>query len=136
MKTINHARLIIGVLVASSLGTMLALNSGCIAVVAGAAAGAGTVAFVEGKFIGHIGYPYERVVAATKAAIPQDGLAMIEENHDALATEFTARTGNDTKVDIEVTRESDNLAKVEIRVGTFGDKQASAAIYDKIQANL
>jgi hypothetical protein len=127
-------QLFIATLVLSSSGAMLALNSGCILAAAGAAGGA--VAYVEGKFTAHLNNPYDRVVRATERAIPQLQFAQLSEKHDALKAEFLARTADDTKITVEITRESDNLAQVEIRVGTFGDKQVSMTIFDKIKDNL
>jgi hypothetical protein len=126
----------VGTLLASAVGGFIMLNSGCVVAVAGAAAGAGTVAFVEGKFVARLADPYEQVVHAVERAIPQLQLALVEEKRDALAARFTARTAVDKKVEITVTRESDNLAKLEIRVGAFGDKQASVLIFEQIKTNL
>lgn len=135
MNTIKMSKLLLGTVLASAMGTMILLNSGCIVAAAGVA-GAGTVAFVEGRFVAHLGNPYDQVVHAVERAIPQAQLALIEEKPDALVTKFTARTAWDKKVVIEVSRESDNLAKVEIRVGEFGDKDESLTIFQQIKVNL
>jgi Protein of unknown function (DUF3568) len=131
MKTI---RTLLGAAVVAVGGAMLALNSGCILAAAGEAAG--TVAFVEGKFIAHVSNPYDRVERAAAVAIKDMQFALVSEKRDALTAEFTARTAKDTKVVVAVYREGDNLTRIEIRVGVFGDKQVSMLIFDRIRGNL
>ncbi|HVW22240.1 MAG TPA: DUF3568 family protein [Opitutaceae bacterium] len=114
------------------------MTSGCFLVVAGAAAGAGAgaVAYVDGKLTVNLGNPYEAVVNASDRAIAQLQFLKVGESRDALKAILEARTSDDKKVAITVTRVSDTLTKVEIRVGTFGDKTISRAIYDRIKGNL
>jgi hypothetical protein len=134
MKTPTPFRLPTRLLAAALLGATLALNAGCIVAAAGAAAGA--VAFVEGKLTVHIDTGYEKVVRAVEVSIPDLQFVLVSEKHDAVSAEFIARTALDKKIEVTVKREGDRSAKVEIRVGTFGDKQISMLLYDKIRSNL
>ncbi len=113
-----------------------ALNSGCVAVVAAGAAGATTVAWVEGKLVVTLDSPYETVLRGADQAIAQLQFLKLSDSRDALTATLEARTAEDKKVIIDVKREGDHLTKVQIRVGSFGDKAVSQAIYDKIRANL
>ena len=118
----------------TALGVSAALT-GCIAVVA-AGAGAGTVAYVQGKLESPLGADYHRSVAAVDRAIAQLEFARISHNQDALTSTFTVRTAEDKKVVIEVSKVSDQASKVEIRVGIFGNEALSMTILDRIKANL
>jgi Protein of unknown function (DUF3568) len=116
--------------------SVVALNSGCVVAVAGAAAGAGTVAWVEGKLVVTLGNSYDQVTRATDTAIAQLQFFKLSDERDALTTTVTVRTAEDKKVTVEVKRVADQLTKVEIRVGAFGDKPVEQAVYDRIRANL
>lgn len=113
----------------------LALTPGCLVVAAGAA-GAGSVAFVEGKLTATMGNPFERVVRATNLAGEQLRFMEISESRDSQSYELKGRTPEDHRVTIVVTRVSDALTRVEIRVGVLGDKPFSQTILDRINANL
>jgi hypothetical protein len=115
---------------------VVAVESGCVVVAAGAAAGAGTVAWVEGKLVVTLDSPYENVARAADKAIAQLQFLKLSEDKDALTATLTARTAEDKKVIIDVKREADHLTKVQIRVGDFGDKSVEQAIFDRIRANL
>jgi hypothetical protein len=122
-----------GLLVAVSL-VAVALVSGCLAVAAGA--GAGAVAYVKGTLESNLPTEYNKVVKATQQAVTQLEFAKISEKKDGLKAEFVARTALDKKVEINVTKSGDKLTKVEIKVGLFGDQPLSQSILDKIRSNL
>lgn len=129
MKTSPRLCLISAVL---ALTTIL---SGCVAIVAGAA-GAGTVAWVRGELQATLDSNYESTVRAANRAIEQLQFAKVNDKTDALTATITARTADDKKIQVKVTKVSDQATKVAIRVGTFGDQSVSQAILDKIKAAL
>ena len=49
---------------------------------------------------------------------------------------IVARTAEDKKIEIKVSSVSAAQAKVQIRVGVFGDEALSQRILEKIRANL
>ena len=55
---------------------------------------------------------------------------------DALTAILIARTAEDRKVEIKVSKTGDQSAKVQIRVGFFGDEALSLTVLDKIKTNL
>ena len=132
MKTLSV--LLWGVVLAGATSVAV-MQSGCLLVAAGAA-GAGTVAYVRGELTAALSNGYESVVRASNRAI--DGLQFkkISEAKDALKAVLIARTADDKKVEITITKESDALTKVEIRVGVFGDERLSLTVLDKIKARL
>lgn len=109
--------------------------TGCVAVVAGAA-GAGTVAWVRGELEATLDANYEKAATAANLAIKQLQFAEISEKKDALTAILIARTAEDRKVEIKVIKVGDQSAKVQIRVGVFGDEALSLTILDKIKTNL
>jgi hypothetical protein len=104
-------------------------------VAAGAAAGAGTVAYLHGELDATLGNNYDAVVRATDRTIAQMQFIKTGEKKDALSTEFMARTQENTKVDIIISP-VDNLSRLQIRVGFWGNEMMSRTILDKIKANL
>ena len=113
----------------------LAVLIGCVPVAAGAA-GAGTMAWVNGRLDATLESDYENVVKATNAAIKDLQFAKISENKDALEAILVARTAADKKIEIKIFKVVDKAAKVQIRVGFFGDQSLELTVLDKIKANL
>jgi hypothetical protein len=116
--------------------SLAALNSGCVVAAAGAAAGAGTVAWVEGKLVVTLDHAYGHVLRASDQAITQLQFMKVSDARDALSAELVSRTAEDKKVRISLKKEGDHLTEVQIRVDTFGDKALSLAVLDRIKANL
>lgn len=117
------------------LGAAAVGQSGCLAVAAGAA-GAGAVAYVRGELDSTLSHPYEAVDQAVNNALAQLQLIKINEKKDAFVAVTTARSADDKKIEIKVTKLADQTTKVQIRVGVFGDEARSLAILDKINANF
>lgn len=113
----------------------IAFTSGCLAVAAGAA-GAGAVAWVRGELDASIGNSLDAVDRATNRAAEQLKFVKIAESADALARVITLRTAEDKKIEVRLTRTTDTVTRVRIRVGTFGDESVSRLLLEKIQANL
>lgn len=110
--------------------------TGCVAVVVGIAAGAGTVAYVRGELETTLSAGYEKSVEATNLAVQQLQFARVAERRDALSDTITVRTAGDRKVVIRINKIADFSSRVRIRVGIFGDEALSLTILEKIRANL
>lgn len=106
------------------------------AVGAAGAVGAGSVAYVKGELSTTVERKYEGVLQACHRAVVDLRLAKISERTDALTAVLVARTSTDKKVTITVTKQSDTLAQVKIRVGVFGDEPLALAILEKIKSFL
>jgi hypothetical protein len=124
-------------LTALTCAALVTLSSGCFLVAVGAAgaAGAGAVAYVRGELDATLANKYDATVAASNKAIEALQFAKVSEKKDAFSAVITARTAQDKKVQITVTKSTDTLSRVQIRVGTFGDEGMSMSILDKIKAN-
>lgn len=119
-----------------ALGVVLIAAAGCFGVVAGAAAGAGAVAYIRGELEATEEAPMDKVVAAAKGAVDDLQLRLISSDADAVSGKITAETARGTDIGIALERESDNVTKIRIRVGVFGDENLSRLIHEKMKARL
>ncbi len=122
-------------LVTVLLAASAALQSGCVVVAVGAAS-AGAVAYVRGELESTVSSPFAVANRAANIAIEQLQLVKINEKKDAFVSIITARTADDKKVEIKITKLADETTKIQIRVGVFGDEAKSLTILEKIKANL
>lgn len=129
-SSISFRRLLVAVLLSVSLAGL----SGCLAVAAGA--GAGAVAFVRGELETNLNTDYNKVVDSARSAIGELEFAKVSENKDALKAVMVARTAMDKKVEITITNSGKKLTNIKIRVGVFGDEALSMSILDKIKSGL
>lgn len=129
------SRLLSALAIATLCSVFATLQSGCIVVAAGAA-GAGAVAYIRGELQATLSQTLEATDQAANKALTQLQLVKINETKDAFIAILTARTADDKKVEIKLTKVSAESTKVQIRVGVFGDETRSMAILDKIKANL
>ena len=111
------------------------LLPGCIAVVAAAAVGTG-VAWHLGALEATVEATPEEAIAAAKEAIADLKLNVVSVNASTIDGELIARTATDTRISIVAKREAEQVTKLTIRVGTFGDESLSMTLLEKIKANL
>jgi hypothetical protein len=112
-------------------------SSGCILLAAGAGA-AGTVAYVKGDLEAEEPQNIDQVYAATKKAAEDLKLYVLrgEGGKDALSATFVARDAGDKRVTVKLKTVAQDVTKLSIRVGTFGDQTKQRLIYGKIRENL
>jgi hypothetical protein len=122
-------------LLIGSAALALAGTSGCIVVAAGAA-GAGTYAYVSGELDVPLGSPYDHVVRASEISVDKLLFAKVSEKKDALTCVIVARTSEDQKVVVTVSKDSDTSSTVKIRIGLLGDERKSKALLEKLEAEL
>ena len=135
LKTLFTARFT-GSLVASALLlTALAVTSGCVAVVAGAGAGA-AVAYVRGDLDTTLDASFAKSVRAVEKTIAQLKYAKISDHQDALQATLIARNAADQKIELYLEKLTDDATKLKIRVGTFGEETLQNEILAKIKSNL
>ena len=103
------------------MGAAVVVQSGCLLVAAGAVAGAGTVVYAHGELDASLGNGYESVNRAANRAVDRLQFKKISESKDALTAVLKARTADDTKIEIKITKVTNVLTKVEIRVGAAAD---------------
>ena len=112
-------------------------SGGCVVLAVGAGA-AGTVAYVKGDLETEVHYGLDQVYTATKTAADDLKLHVItgEGGKDALSAVITARDAADKHVSIKLKSVTQDVTKVSIRIGTFGDQTKQRLIFDKIRDNL
>ena len=115
---------------------LLPVLSGCVVAVAGAAAGAGAIAYVRGELETSLDHNYSKVVDATRSALTDLEFNKISERKDAIDAELIYRTALDKKVTIKLSKVTDKTTKVKIRVDLLGDEALSMSILEKIKAKL
>ena len=111
--------------------------SGCVAVAVGAGA-AGTVAYLAGDLEAHQTHGIDAVYAASREALAQLEMTVIEgrTTKDALEARIVARDAADKEIVIKLKSTVAGATDISIRVGTFGDDTKSHLIYEKIRENL
>ena len=108
--------------------------SGCIVIAAGA--GAGAVAYVRGELDSSVENDLEAVYKSAQNALAKLEFAKINEHKSGVDAQLVARTALDKRVEIKLTKVTDSLTKVQIRVGLVGDQDLSLMILEKIKAGL
>jgi hypothetical protein len=110
-------------------------QAGCL--IAAAAVGTGaTVAYVRGDLETTLDAAPAQVATASLAAANALDLVIISHDTDGLGGKIVIRTADDTKIVITIQGQSDNLSKVTIRAGTFGNNTLQQRVFEKIKANL
>jgi len=119
----------------AALGAALLLT-GCVAVVVGGAAGAGTYAYIKGELKVSESCTLDQAWSASQAAMKDLEFTVTTKQKDALQGRLVAHTATDKKVEILLKKLSDKVTEVRIRVGTFGDEDLSKVIIQKIEKRL
>ena len=116
---------------------LLVLVNGCaLLLIGGAAAGAGTVFYVDGQLKDAEPAAFTAVHTATLAGLGDLKFAVVSDNSDAISSKIIVRTATDTKIEILLAKQSATATEIRIRVGMFGDEQLSRQVLDKIKAHL
>ncbi|MEY8766708.1 MULTISPECIES: DUF3568 family protein [Francisella] len=125
------------ILTASLLAASALSLSSCWLVVAGAV-GAGTVAYVDGKYSMNLDGSLKDVTNATLKAISEnDNLEITKKNIAPTKTDIKGKTKvGSTDFYVEIREITKNASKVTIKFGTFGDQAMSATLMGQIQKDL
>jgi len=120
-------------IIAASFAAFLLVNAcGCIPLLAGAAGGAGTAAWLSGKLTQELNVPYERAIEATRSALKSLRLRIDEETRKDTVTQIMSRYTDGKKIWIDIRRVSESLSRVEVRVGAMGSDEAASKILSRI----
>jgi len=127
----NKQKVILAILYVGAAITV----SGCVLAAVGAGA-AGTVAYVKGDLEILEAKGLDDVYVASKKALADLELSVIQNNKDKMGAVLVSRDSQDKKVTIKLTAVTDNSTEISVRFGTFGDEAKSAMVYNKIKENL
>jgi alkylated DNA nucleotide flippase Atl1 len=117
-------------------GLLLINIYGCVALLAGAAGGAGTAAWLSGKLSQDVNAPFERTVKAAGTALESFKFHIEKETVKDNVAQLISRYGDGREIWIDVRRITDSSSKIEVRVGATGDKKAAQRILDRINHYL
>ena len=124
-------------LVSIMLLGMSVLTSSCVtAVVVGVAAGAGTYVWAQGKLSFETDHTIRQCHSATTSALNELQIVIKESMLDSLIAKVTGRTAVNEPVVVDIEPIAVRRTRVEIRVGTWGNKTQSRIILDSIQRHL
>ena len=123
---------LIATIIASSI-----LFSGCAAflLATGAAAGAGTIAYVTGELRAIDEVELDTAHKAAIDALEELRFAVLYREKDAIYSRIEAATAADTDIKIKMKKTSDALTEIRIRVGVIGNKTLSQRLLDTMRAN-
>lgn len=132
-REMKQANVLLVLLLSSSL-----MMQGCVllAVGAGAAAGAGTVAYIKGELQTTYAASLDRTWEGSLGALKDLNYKVISSQKDGSEGEIEANRAGEEKVKIVLTISGPGTTLVKIRVGIFGDKAVSSAINSAIASRL
>lgn len=111
------------------------LCSGCVAILAGGAAGAAGYAYFKGAAERHYAEPVDVTAEATRQALNELGLAATVHRGDRLGAILRAESAAGKKIKIEIGPYGSGSV-VAVRVGTFGDETISEQIFDRLDRHV
>jgi hypothetical protein len=123
------ALLVVAVALASPGCTLLLVG-------AGAAAGAGTVAYLQGELKANQDAPLDKVLAAAETSLKEMQYTVTEKIEAAGRAKLVARGAGDKRVEVALKALTPKATEVRIRVGVFGDEALSRQVLEKIQKRL
>jgi len=110
---------------------------GCVALLAGGAAGAGTAVWLSDKLTQQFNASYERTIRATENALDSLKLGIKKQAKEENVTQFRSEYTDGKEIWIDIRKITDTSTKVEVRVGVISpDKTAAEKILSRIKRYL
>ena len=103
---------------------------------AAAAVGAGTYYYIKGDLRRNYEAPMDKTWDATVKALEALKINVESKQNDALTGVINGKLADGKSLSVTLKRISESTTEVGVRIGTFGDRQRSEAIHDKILASL
>lgn len=98
----------------------------------GAGGGFGTYSYIKGELKALYPYPYDRTWNASLTAMERLEINVIRQERDALNGRIKGKRGDGKTVVIKVENKGLEVTEVGVRVGSFGDQEASRKIQQTI----
>jgi len=121
-----------GILLCLVLVAVVLNSSGCVALVAGAAGGAGTAHWLSGKLAQEVDASIDESLEAVRAALKSLKLPTTKETVKYEVAQVMSKYTDDRTVWIDIHRTSSATSRIEVRVGAMSDEDAARVILDKI----
>ena len=103
---------------------------------AAAAVGAGTYYYIKGDLKRNYEAPMDKTWEATIKSVEELKLTVESQKHDGLSGVIKGKTADEKGFEINLKRLGENSTEVGVRIGTFGDREKSEVIHDKIHSKL
>jgi len=118
-------------------GFMLFNLYGCFLLLAGAAGGTGTAAWLSGKLAQQVNAPFDTTIKASKSALKSLRLEVTKETKEEAVAQIMSKYNDGRTIWIDVHKITDNTSKIEVRVGAVGsNKEAASKIMKRITQYL
>jgi len=124
------------ILLVTSLGLILITASGCIALLIGAAAGAGGVVYVKGELEKNFDATVAKVHKASIAGLKNLDMFILSDELNVHDASIRSEDAQGKKVTINIDALTERSSKIKIRVGLVGNKMKSQIILDAIERKL
>ena len=105
---------------------------GCVALLAGAAGGAGTATWLSRKITQEVNAPIDKALEASKSAFKSLKLDISKETIKDEVAQIIGKYTDGRTVWVDIHRLTQSTSRIEVRVGAWGDKEATREILDKI----
>ncbi|MFA6217740.1 MAG: DUF3568 family protein [Candidatus Omnitrophota bacterium] len=110
---------------------------GCVALLAGAAGGAGTAAWLSEKLSQEVNAPFDKAIKASLLALQSMNFEVTKETKQENIAQLLSKYSDGKTIWIDIRRISDTTSQIDVRVGAVkGDKEASSKILTAIQKYL
>ena len=108
--------------------------NGCAALLLGGAAGAGTIAYIRGELKSTEEMSMDQAWTISEHAVRELGFTVTYRDKDAVDAKLVSRGTHDKRIEINLSRVSDQSTQIKIRVGVFGNEKLSRMVLDKIHS--
>ncbi len=114
------------------------LSAGCtvLAIGAGAAAGAGTVAYLKGELKTNVDASLDKTFRAAEDAVKEMAWSITERTEGVARCKVLAKGAGDKRVEVNLRKLTPKATEIGIRVGVFGDEALSRKLLEAIQKRL
>ncbi len=110
--------------------------SGCAAIIVGAAAGGAAIGYYKGWLVDQVSADVPTTFEASKAGLRELSLPIIKARYDQIKGKIKSELADGKNVTIKLKATEGGTTQISIRVGTFGDKDASHRILRAIRRNI
>jgi len=109
---------------------------GCVALLAGAAGGAGTAGWLSGKLSEEVKAPFDKALKATVSGLKSLKLEITKETVKEDVAQVMGKYKDARTIWIDVRPVTASVSRIDVRVGITGDEEASREILARIRKHL
>jgi hypothetical protein len=103
---------------------------------AGAAGGAGAVAYVKGELTSTEAVSLDTAWSATRKALDDLKYETVKEEKTGLTRQIVANAEKDKRVVVTLEKKTDEVTQISVRVGLLGDRSQSDLILGRIRSHF